>query len=110
MANDPPTSLRMGFGYHQARAAGLDGIRQSRSPQQVNRYVAKNKETRETIRFLREAANDPHWKPFITHRVAEGRNARQISVELHAMRMYTFMRSRGGAVESCLKRFWSYFN
>ena len=92
MANDPPTNLRMGFGYHQARAAGLGGIREARSPRQVNHFIAESKATREATAELREAAKDPEWVAFITHRIAEGRSARDIAEELYWMKRYTRMR------------------
>jgi hypothetical protein len=47
MTNDKPTSQRMGFGYGQARAAGLGGVRASRSPRQVNKIIQENKSARE---------------------------------------------------------------
>jgi hypothetical protein len=82
MANDPPTNLRMGFGYHQARAAGLGGIRGSRSPRQVNRDIEERKANRKAVRHLQKAQEDGEWIPFILHRIAEGRTVQDISDEL----------------------------
>lgn len=64
MANDDPTSLRMGFGYRQARASGLGGLRPDRSPNQVNKYVSASKAARE---IRREVEADPEWGPFVAH-------------------------------------------
>jgi hypothetical protein len=72
MKNDRPTSLRMGFGFGQARAAGLGGIRPPRSPNQVNKITRANKANREAIEALREAAKDPQWKPYLEHRAQAG--------------------------------------
>ena len=58
MTNDKPTSLRMGFGYGQARAAGLGGVRASRSPRQVNQILKENKSARDATESLREYAKD----------------------------------------------------
>jgi hypothetical protein len=53
MANDPPSNLRMGFGYHQARAAGLGGLRQDKSPRQVNREISDRRiTTGDVVSFL----------------------------------------------------------
>ncbi len=73
MANDPPTNLRIGFGYPQARAAGLGGIRRDRSPKQVNRITADNK----TDRFMEDLVlrwmdGDRDWVPFVAHWLKEG--------------------------------------
>jgi hypothetical protein len=52
MANDDPTSLRMGFGYHQARAAGMSGFEEPPSESRMNfdlRWKAKEKELRTLV-------------------------------------------------------------
>jgi hypothetical protein len=104
--NDPPTSLRMGFGYGQARAAGLGGIRASRSPRQVNEITKENKEARQAIGKLHEIAKDPVWKPYIEHRVAEGCSAAEIADEYYWMDRYLRMRRRLYSVAYCLKYHW----
>jgi hypothetical protein len=106
MANDDPTSLRMGFGFHQARAAGLGGVRASRSPRQVNRHIKDNKAAREAIRHLQEAQKDEEWHPFIRHRIDEGRTAQEISDELRWIDRYARMRARGYSVAWCLRYHW----
>jgi hypothetical protein len=106
MANDPPTTLRMGFGFRQARAAGLEGIRAPRSPRQVHRYIKDSKATREAIRGLRDAAKDLEWVPFITHRVSEGRSEQEIWDELYWIKCYVRMRARGYSVAYCLRHYW----
>jgi len=79
----------MGFGYKQARAAGLRGIRADRSPGQVNRTVAKSKEERECVYYLRAAVEaDPEWGPFIAHWVNEGLSAEATYQSLICARHY----------------------
>jgi transposase len=109
MANDDPTSLRMGFGYHQARASGLGGIRADRSPRQVNRYIEENRATRNATRHLQEAAKDPECEQFIRHRVGEGRSAQEIWNELSLIQTYARMRARGYSREWC-RRWLPYSN
>ena len=73
MRNDPPTSLRRGYGYHQARAAGLGGLRADRSPRQVNLLIKGRKAQREAEKQLREEiAKDAEWAPFVEHWIREG--------------------------------------
>src|ERR1700682_551328 len=93
--NDPPTSLRMGFGYGQARAAGLGGIRASRSPRQVNKIIEENKSAREATEALREYAKDVDYAILITHRVEEGCTPEQINEEIFWIRRYAWSRSKG---------------
>lgn len=104
--NDPPTNLRMGFGYGQARAAGLGGVRASRSPRQVNKITLENREVRQAIDSLRRAALDPAWHPYISHRVAEGCSAAAIAEEWQWMERYSRMRMRGYSIGYCLKYHW----
>jgi hypothetical protein len=106
MVNDKPTSLRMGFGYGQARAAGLRGVRPSRSPNQVNRITRENKASREAMKALQEFAKDPAWGPYLKHRAAEGCSAEMIAEELQWMERYFRMRQRGFSVTWCLKYHW----
>ena len=108
MANDQPTSLRMGFGYGQARAAGLGGIRASRSPNQVNKIIQENKSTREAIESLREYAKDSAYAILITHRAEEGCTAEHINEEISWIRRYAFARSRGYSFAFRLKHHWPY--
>jgi hypothetical protein len=108
MANDQPTSLRMGFGYGQARAAGLGGIRASRSPFQVNKITVENKKTRHALETLREMAKDREWDAYIKHRVAEGCSADVIADEAYWMDRYSRMRRRGHSVSGCLKYHWRF--
>src|SRR5258708_7743753 len=89
MANDDPTNLRMGFGYHQARAAGLKGIQASRSPKQVNRIIEENKTERDAVKLIRQTVkNDPDWAPFVEHWVREGLSADQIYDSLFYAQAY----------------------
>jgi IS1 family transposase len=83
MANDPPSHLRMGFGYPQARAAGLRGLRRDRPPKEVNRIIDSRKSERETIRQVQEVVeNDPEWRPFVEHWIREGVSADEILYSL----------------------------
>jgi hypothetical protein len=95
----------MGFGYHQARAAG-GGVRESRSPRQVNRYIKDSRETREAIVELRGTANDPEWTPLIEHRIKAGCTAAQIADEIYWIRRYARMRAKGYSAEKCLRYHW----
>ena len=108
MANDQPTSLRMGFGYGQARAAGLGGIRAPRSPNQVNKITRANKANKEAIEALRETAKDPQWRAYLEHRAQEGCSSEVIADEFYWMERYTRARARGSSVDWCLKRHWRY--
>lgn len=84
MANDDPTSLRMGFGYHQARAAGMGGIRTARSSKQVNRLIRANEVTRKATVWLREEVeHDPDWIPFVEHWAKAGLTADEIATSLY---------------------------
>ena len=108
MANDKPTSLRMGFGYGQARAAGLGGVRASRSPRQVNKILQENKSDRDATASLREAAKDYHWALLITHRIEEGQTPQEISNEIYWIKRYAWARGKGHSLASRLKRHWPY--
>ena len=110
MANDPPTNLRMGFGYHQARAAGLGGLRASRSPRQVNLYIEESKADREAIRQLREAQKDGEWIPFILHRIDEERTAQEIANELYWIKRYARAKAQGYSLAYRLRHHWPYSN
>lgn len=110
MANDPPINRRMVFGYKQARAAGLGGVRPSRSPRQVNRCIKESKEARLSVSFLRdEIGNDLEWEPFIRHRVREGCGTHEIACELYLMQTYMFEKESGLSLAGRLQRFdrWS---
>lgn len=106
MANDQPTSLRMGFGYYQARAAGLGGVRADRSPRQYNKIIDDNKAEREALESLREAARDPEWIPLIKHRGAEQVTAQRIAKEIYWTKRYIKWRARGCSIEYCLRHHW----
>jgi hypothetical protein len=73
----------MGFGYHQARAAGLRGLRTDRSPNQVNRIIDNRKTERAGICYIRGMVeSDPEWGPFVEHWVSEGLSADDVSSAL----------------------------
>jgi hypothetical protein len=103
MANDPPTSLRMGFGYYQARAAGLDGLREARSPRQVNRLIKDARAYRAVVDYLRKKARDPNWAALIKHRIDEGCNVSVIEEEIYWIDRYAAARNRGCSLELCLR-------
>jgi hypothetical protein len=98
----------MGFGYGQARAAGLGGIRASRSPSQVNKIIQENKSAREAIESLREYAKDADYAILITHRAEEGCTAEEINEEIGWIRRYAFSLSRGYSLAFRLKYNWPY--
>jgi hypothetical protein len=106
MTNDKPTSLRMGFGYGQARAAGLGGVRASRSPRQVNKILQENKSARDATESLREYVKDLNWALLITHRVEEGNTPEQINEEISWIRRYAWARSKGYSLAFRLKHHW----
>jgi hypothetical protein len=92
MANDPPTNLRMGFGYHQARQSGMGGIRQDRSPNQVNREI----DERQIAKQIREVIeSDPEWAPFVAHWVKEKVKARDIIQSLSNAQVDAWRRRKG---------------
>jgi len=108
MANDKPTSLRMGFGYNQARRAGLDGLREARSPRQVNRIYRERKEGKELVDELqRRAANDPDFGRLIVHRLREGVTLEDIYTEIYWIDRFAFWRiKKRFSLDRCLKRHW----
>jgi hypothetical protein len=96
MANDPPTNLRMGFGFHQARAAGLGGIREDRSPRQVNRLIKQRARRKKNIAYIREVLGfDPGWGPFVEHWVREGLNPEDVANSLHDAKFHMWQRAKG---------------
>ena len=96
----------MGFGYGQARAAGLGGIRTSRSPNQVNEYIKDKKIERGAIGSLREHVADPEWEPLVKHRVVDGRSAQQIDEEIYWIKRYAWAKSKGYSLAYRLKFHW----
>jgi hypothetical protein len=107
VANDDPTSLRMGFGYRQARAAGLDGLRASRSPRQFNRCVEDSKATREALRYLRDVGTDPDWERLIKYRISEHCSAQDISEEIYWINRYAQTRKHF-SIKWCLRHSWPF--
>jgi hypothetical protein len=108
MRNDPPSTLRRIHGYQQARAAGLGGIRADRSPKQFNRAVDEQKATREAMRELVEAKNDPEWVPFIVFRAREGRAALEIATELYWIKRFAWAKAQGFSLAGRLRYHWPY--
>jgi hypothetical protein len=107
MANDKPTSLRMGFGYGQARAAGLGGVRADRSPRQVNKITKENQNTRRATTDLRRLAEDPEWIPLIKFLAGEGATAEEISEEIYWVNRYAWARiKKRFSLEYCLNYHW----
>ncbi|WP_416192957.1 hypothetical protein [Nitrobacter sp. TKz-YC01] len=106
MANDKPTSLRMGFGYGQARAAGLGGVRADRSTRQVNKITKENKSTRTATLEIREFAKDPDWAPLIKHLVSQGLSPKDISDELYWVKRYAWSKAKGHSLAFRLKFHW----
>jgi hypothetical protein len=103
MANDQPTSLRMGFGYGQARASGMGGIRADRSPNQVNLYVRESK----AASMLREEVEaDPDWKPFVEHWIRDGMSAEVIQNALWRAQAYMRFKSRGYSRKTTSRYWW----
>ena len=100
MANDPPSSLRMGFGYHQARASGLGGIRESRSPRQVNKLIEKNQIGR---KVLSEVERDAEWGPFVAHWIESGRSVDETYDALHRAKMYLWLKRQGHSLKFRLR-------
>ncbi|UFS76919.1 MULTISPECIES: hypothetical protein [unclassified Tardiphaga] len=103
MTNDNPTSLRMGFGYHQARKSGLGGIRADRSPNQVNRDTRENKAARQ---LREEAEADPDWGPFIEHWILDGISAEVTLNALWRSQAYMSFKSRGYSRKTTSRYWW----
>jgi hypothetical protein len=98
----------MGFGYHQARAAGLGGIRESRSPRQVNLHIKDAKANRNAVQYLRDKAKDPNWELLIRFRAAEGRCAEEIESEVYWIDRYARARTKGYSLAYRLRYHWPY--
>src|SRR4051812_6148188 len=96
----------MGFGYGQARAAGLGGVRAPRSPRQVNKILQKNKSERGATEALREYSKDPDWGRLIKHRAAEGQKAEQIDNEIYWIKRFAWARSKRFGLAFRLKYHW----
>lgn len=93
MRNDPPTSLRRGYGYRQARAAGLGGVRADRSPRQVNNYIKARKADDNGKEYLRdEIHKDPEWGPFVEHWIREGLSVNDVVNALYNAKYYAWCR------------------
>jgi hypothetical protein len=106
MANDDPTSLRMGFGHHQARRAGLGGVRPDRSPRAVNKITRDNKLVK---RLLDELESDPDWKPFVVHWLTCGLSVEATRESLNRAKLYARYRARGYKREQIVDVLWPYF-
>lgn len=103
MRNDPPTSLRRVYGYHQARAAGLGGIRIDRSPRQVNREIKENQAAR---RLKDEIKKDSEWDKFVKHWIASERSTAEETLDmLLRAQAHARMRANGYSVKWC-SRHW----
>jgi hypothetical protein len=103
MANDRPTSLRMGFGYGQARASGLGGIRADRSPNQVNHYISESKVAR---KLREEVEADPGWGPFVEHWIRDGMSAQVTYDALWRARAYMRQKERGFSLKWRMRHWW----
>lgn len=89
MANDAPTSLRMGFGHRAAHAAGVSNFSIGNS----RRWIEKQKTYRARVATLRrEAQRDPEWGDFIHHWITQGLSEDETLTALH--RAKEFMKRR----------------
>ena len=100
--NDPPSSLRRGFGYHQAKQSGMGGIRQDRSPNQVNKAIDESKAAR---RIRKVVERDPEWGPFVEHWIRDGMSAEITENALWRAQCYARDKARGFSLEFRL-RLW----
>jgi len=98
--NDPPTTMRMGFGYEQARSAGLGGVRPSRSPRQVNRSIKDAQVARE---LRKEVDKDPDWAPFVKHWIEEGRSSERTLHGLRCAQRYVWAKRKGYSLQFRLR-------
>lgn len=106
MANDPPTNLRMGFGYQQARQSGLGGVRADRSPRAVNKITRVNKLVKG---LLDEIEKDPGWEPFVVHWLSNGNSIEVTRDSLNRAKLYAYYRGRGYKREQIVDFVWPYF-
>lgn len=106
MANDNPTSLRMGFGYDQALQAGLGGLRADRSPRAVNKIARANKLVKE---LFNEIEADPDWGPFIEHWLSNGFTIEATRDSLDRAKLYARYRARGYKREQIVDWVWPFF-
>lgn len=106
MANDHPTSLRMLFGYYNARQAGLGGVRADRSPREINKISRSNKLIKE---LLREVETDPEWEPFVVHWIKNGFSIESTMASLQRAKSYAWYKSRGYKRQDIVDYVWPYF-
>ena len=106
MTNDRPTSLKMLFGYDNARRSGLGGIRPDRSPREVNRISRANKLVKE---LLQEVEADPDWEPFVVHWLMSGLSLEKTRESLTRAKLYARYRARGYKREQIIDLLWPYF-
>jgi hypothetical protein len=85
MANDPPTSLRMGFGHRQARASGMGGFEEGPSTRQMN-FDLEWREQEKEIRAIVEEY--PAAGPVVRRMIEKQAAAKHWSVELILMELY----------------------
>ena len=100
MANDPPTALSMRFGYHQARASGLGGVRESRSPRQVNKFIEESQVAR---KLRAEVEKDTEWGPFVKHWIEDSRSADETFRALYRAQMYVWLKRKGYSLKYRLR-------
>jgi hypothetical protein len=67
MANDDPTSLRMGFGYQQARASGVTGFESPSSPYRMN-FLMQWRAAEKKLRKIIE--RNPSLEPIVREIIA----------------------------------------
>jgi hypothetical protein len=78
MANDPPTNLRMGFGYQQARASGVTGFKSPPKPWEMNFHI-KWAAAEKTLRRI--VKRDPSIKPLVHKFIGQQKAVGEYSAE-----------------------------
>lgn len=85
MANNPPTSLRMAFGYRQARASGIDGFEKEPSTGQMN-FDLQWRDGEKEIRAIVEKY--PSAGPIVRRMIKEQKARKRLSVDLILFELY----------------------
>jgi hypothetical protein len=93
----------MGFGFYQARASGLGGVRADRSPNQVNRYISESKAAR---KLREEVESDCAWGPFVDHWIRDGMSAEVTQDALCRARTFMRMKAKGFSLKWRMRFIW----
>jgi hypothetical protein len=86
----------MGFGYPQARAAGLSQFRRERSVRHFNEEVMEAQEVRQ---LRKEIDRDPEWGPFARAWIEEGHCAANVLEAIDRAKHYMTLKRQGVSLD-----------